>query len=175
MLVFYIQAKEDQISVDPLTKLNNRAQMFRYLSQDANMRREGRETYVVMIDINDFKEINDTYGHNNGDRALVTIADALRKAVGMSNMPGFIGRFGGDEFIMIMHPVAEEDMKKLEVNIRFCVHKDCVTSKLPFTITIGIGYDKLTFGNGDNFQSCLERADAKLYEDKARIKQEQAS
>ena len=85
MIIFYIRSMESQISADPLTGLNNRGQLSRYVSQENTIKREGRLTYVVMIDINDFKKINDTYGHSNGDKALVAIADSLRKAMGKSS------------------------------------------------------------------------------------------
>ena len=62
------QLKYDQVSTDPLTKLNNRGQLVRYVSQESNLRIEGRQTYIIMMDINYFKKINDTYGHAEGDR-----------------------------------------------------------------------------------------------------------
>ena len=150
MIIFYIRSMEGQISADPLTGLNNRGQLSRYVSQENTIRREGRLTYVVMIDINDFKKINDTYGHNNGDKALVAIADALRKAMGKSGVPGFLGRYGGDEFILIAHPMAPTDMEELEQTLRDCIHEDCANANMPFDITVGIGYDRLDFDNGDS-------------------------
>ena len=170
MIIFYIRSMEGQISADPLTGLNNRGQLSRYVSQENTIRREGRLTYVVMIDINDFKKINDTYGHNNGDKALVAIADALRKAMGKSGVPGFLGRYGGDEFILIAHPMAPTDMEELEQTLRDCIHEACANANMPFDITVGIGYDRLDFDNGDSFHSCLERADLKLYDNKATVK-----
>ena len=61
MLVFYIQAIEVRVSLDPLTNLNNRGQLMRYVSQKSNLHQEGRKTYMVMMDIDDFKAINDNY------------------------------------------------------------------------------------------------------------------
>lgn len=95
MLYFYIQTLEDQISIDPLTKLNNKGELMRYMSQDSNMRRDGLHTFVVMIDANDFKFINDTYGHAEGDRALVLIANSLKRSIGALRLPAFLGRYGG--------------------------------------------------------------------------------
>jgi diguanylate cyclase (GGDEF)-like protein len=170
MIIFYIRAMEDQISADPLTGLNNRAQLSRYVAQDNTLRRDGKLTYVMMIDINDFKKINDTYGHSNGDKALVTIADALRKAMGKSGAPGFLGRFGGDEFIMIVHPQQPAEMEAIDKIVRECINEGIANSKLPFIIDVGIGYDRLIFEDGDSFPKCLERADMKLYENKAAVK-----
>ncbi|MBR4334812.1 MAG: GGDEF domain-containing protein, partial [Clostridia bacterium] len=74
MLIFYIQAMEKQISIDPLTGLNNRGQLARYISQSSGSHKDGA-TFILMIDVNDFKRINDTFGHAEGDRALVIVAD----------------------------------------------------------------------------------------------------
>ena len=161
---------EKQISADPLTGLNNRGQLQHYASQENAIRREGRLTYIVMIDINDFKQINDTFGHANGDKALVMVADSLKKSMGRTSMPGFIGRYGGDEFVMIPHPHDEASMVKLEKTIRECISEVCKKESVPFDISVGIGYDRLDFDGGDSFQSCLERADQKLYENKILVK-----
>ena len=98
---------ESQISTDPLTKLNNRGQLHRYVSQEGNLRMEDRDTYIVMIDINDFKKINDTYGHWEGDSALVLLSGSITKVIRKRSMPIFLARYGGDEFILIAHPSDE--------------------------------------------------------------------
>ena len=87
MLIFFIKSLDDQVSTDPLTKLNNRGQLTRYISQESNLKFENRQTYVVMMDINFFKKINDTYGHAEGDRALVILAQSLMKSVRSFSMP----------------------------------------------------------------------------------------
>ena len=171
MLIFFIQMIERQISVDPLTGLNNRGQLLRYTSQNSNMYKEGRKTYVVMIDINDFKDINDTYGHAEGDKALILLSDALKSVITRHNIPIFIGRYGGDEFIMIVHPQDEEELKRLNEEIRTEIANSCLENKTKFSLTVGIGYDELE-PEPDNFQKCMQRADKKLYLDKEYIKRE---
>lgn len=166
MIIFYIRSMERLISADPLTGLNNRGQLTRYMTQENAIKREGRMTYVVMIDVNNFKKINDTYGHGSGDKALIIIADSLRKAMGRSGMPGFIGRYGGDEFVMVPHPQDEAEIADLAKAIRECISEAGEKEALPFDIGVSIGYDRLEFEGGDSFQKCLERADQKLYKDK---------
>ena len=78
MLIFYIASMKTQISTDPLTGLNNRGQLANYVAQKSNIYRENRLTIVIMFDINDFKLINDTYGHAEGDRALILVSNALK-------------------------------------------------------------------------------------------------
>ena len=165
MLVFYIQAIEVRVSLDPLTNLNNRGQLMRYVSQKSNLHQEGRKTYMVMMDIDDFKAINDNYGHAEGDRALVTVATSLKKAVSRFGIPSFLGRYGGDEFTLIAHPVSKDEIDRLIRVIREEVRRECVDGGIPYLLFVSAGYDELR-NDRDSIQSCIQRADEKLYEDK---------
>ena len=171
MLIFYIQSMEGQISIDPLTRLNNRGQLLHYLTQESGGHRDGRLSYVIMLDINDFKKINDTYGHAEGDRALVLVAEALRKTVNSQSAPAFLGRYGGDEFILILHPNSSDEVEPLVNAIRARIEEACRAQGTPYIVSIGIGFDALKDGE-DNLQSCMQRADEKLYLDKARGKRQ---
>ena len=161
MLVFYIQSLEIRISIDPLTQLNNRGQLERYTSLRSNLHIEGRQTVVVMMDIDGFKQINDTYGHAEGDKALVIVSNALKAVVNRHNIPSFLGRYGGDEFILIAHPVGIEEMKQLIGEIR----EEVDGKDVAYPLSISIGYEELE-GESDTIQSCILRADKKLYLDK---------
>lgn len=169
MLIFYIQSMEGQISVDPLTGLNNRGQLMRYVSYADSLHREDRPTYVMMLDVNDFKSINDTYGHAEGDRALRIIADSLKDVAGDLNMPAFLGRYGGDEFIVIANPKNEEALVRMSERIRERISAKCALENTGYSISIGIGYDELAKSD-DSFIECMQRADHKLYTDKAKMK-----
>ena len=169
MVIFYIQSMEAQISIDPLTGLNNRGQLHRYIAQRSSLHMENLRTFVVMIDVNDFKAINDTYGHDEGDSALILISNALRNAVRNHNMPTFLGRYGGDEFILIAHTAAESELQKLTGEMRDRIVSECRAEEKPYELSIGIGYDEL-MTEADTFQRCLQRADHKLYLDKDYVK-----
>ena len=164
MLIFYIRSMEKQISIDPLTGLNNRGQLARYISQGSSAHKD-LNTYVLMIDVNDFKRINDTYGHAEGDRALVLVAEVLKRIADGSSMPSFLGRYGGDEFILIVHSLNDRDVEQLITSIREQIESDCFLQQTPYVLFVGIGYDKLV-GERDSFQKCIQRADHKLYLDK---------
>ncbi|MBP5429030.1 MAG: GGDEF domain-containing protein [Clostridia bacterium] len=168
MLIFYIQSMEKQISVDPLTGLNNRGQLSRYLSQSSGAHKDAT-TFILMIDVNDFKRINDTFGHAEGDRALVIVAGALKQIVDGRNFPTFLGRYGGDEFILIAHTVNEKEIERMIVEIRQRIEEDCFLQQTPYVIFVGIGYDKVG-GDSDTFQKCISRADDNLYLDKKNCK-----
>ncbi|MBR3251607.1 MAG: GGDEF domain-containing protein [Erysipelotrichaceae bacterium] len=171
MLVFFIQMILRQVSVDPLTGLNNRGQLLRYTSQKANLRKDNRLTYVAMFDINNFKLINDTYGHAQGDKALIILSDTFKKVISRKSFPVFLARYGGDEFIMIIHPASEKELIPFIEDIREELKRRCVESNIGFNFTVGIGYDELK-EEPDTFQKCQQRADKKLYLDKKQIKQD---
>ena len=163
MLVLYIRSLDLRISQDPLTQLNNRGQLEKYCAQRANLYIEGRETVVVMMDIDKFKSINDTYGHAEGDRALQIVAGALKTVINSHSMPSFLCRYGGDEFILIVHPADVGEMDQLIQEIRTEIQKE----KCAYPLSISAGYEVLR-GDADTIQDCIERADRKLYEEKAR-------
>ena len=166
MIVFYIRSMQEQISTDPLTNLNNRGQLARYVSVNSNLRSEGKTTYVIMIDVNDFKLINDNFGHAEGDAALIMVAQALVEAVAKYNdMTIFLGRYGGDEFVLIAHAQLVGEVESLVADIRESVRKKCLDANKHYVISIGVGYDELLNGQ-DTFAKCLQRADSKLYVDK---------
>lgn len=169
MVIFYINAMETQISTDPLTGLNNRGQLVNYTLQKSNLRREGRLTFVIMLDINDFKSINDTYGHAEGDKALKLVADSLRGVARRQNMPLFMARYGGDEFILIIHPTDADKPDSLIREIRQQIADACKAGDAPYALSTGAGFSQLS-GSEDTFQACLQRADENLYQDKARQK-----
>ena len=164
MTFFYIHSMQALISVDSLTRLNNRGQINRYMEQ---LRfRENIQLYVMMIDIDRFKEINDTCGHAEGDRALILVAEALRKVCGRVNCPIFLGRYGGDEFtVFIQNPEDGDLPEQVAEIIRSAIAEKQQENHLLYNLQVSIGFDALQ-GRNDTVEACLVRADEKLYEDK---------
>lgn len=168
IILFNLLSMEAQISVDPLTGLNNHGQLMRYALQDSMIHKEGLRTFVLMADVNEFKKINDTYGHVEGDHALVIIADTFRQIAQSMEVSPFIARYGGDEFIMLAYFYPKDDIEsetaRLVQTIKTNLHDLCEKRRLPYNLSISIGCEELQ--KGEEFQSCLERADKKLYVDK---------
>ena len=172
MLFFYIRSMNDMISLDPLTKINNRGQLLRYAAQENARHRDNMKTYVVMVDADNFKSINDNYGHAEGDRALILIADTLKvctKAMGNSYC---LSRFGGDEFAIIVHAERADEVEEgLLRNVRKHLEEICASEQVPYSLTVSAGYDEWDFGV-ETFHDSLKRADEKLYEGKRNRKAE---
>ena len=165
LLWFYIQHMQALISVDELTRLNNRGQINRYISQVRY--RENVVISVMMLDIDDFKQINDTYGHAEGDRALMLVSEALKRTCGQFKMPIFIGRYGGDEFTLIIQGPGDGTDYPAQVSaaLRAMLSEKGQEKQLPYPLEVSIGYDSLKDKN-DTLKKCLIRADEKLYQDK---------
>lgn len=171
MILMYVNFAENKISTDPLTRLNNRNELNRYISQAVANAETRNDMYLMVIDADYFKEINDTYGHLEGDRALVTIADTLKKVCRDRSGHEFIARFGGDEFIIISHYPDEEKEKELERRIIKAEKEAGEALGKPYKISVTTGY--AGFGSDartSTIPGLFEAADAMLYErKKARI------
>ena len=166
MVFFYIQNMQTQVSVDALTRLNNRGQINRYMGQVRF--RENIDVYAMMIDINGFKEINDTFGHAEGDRALVLAAGALRRVTEKLKAQIFIGRYGGDEFAVFLQTTEGDELaEKLAEEIRAAFLEAQVENNLPYEMKVSVGCDKLR-DKDDTLEAALARADEKLYANKRR-------
>ena len=115
----FINIQQSRITIDPLTQINNRSRLLQHLDK-ALARQKGspeRQLYLFMIDIDDFKQINDRYGHLQGDVCLAEIGRCIKKAYARS---GYCYRTGGDEFCVLMENAdreaqcAQEFVRQLE-------------------------------------------------------------
>ena len=148
-----------EASIDPLTKLCNRRTMEISLSnalEDA--RAKGELFSVVMSDIDFFKKINDTYGHDCGDVALVAVAEILKACVRDGDT---VCRWGGEEFLLLVKgnrnvatTVAERIRSRIENNI-----VEYEGDQIKFTMTLGIS----TYAPGYSLENLLTQADENLY------------
>lgn len=167
MLYVYISSLNDQVSFDELTKLNNRTQLKKYIASDIPKQNSGKcERYVLMIDLNKFKYINDHYGHVEGDYAIKRAADSLVLACSGSSLKTFIARYGGDEFIIIVKSDDEDSVKNLCSSIKDTLIRLNKESGVAYELTASIGYASYS-GDISSFQAALREADDALYKEKA--------
>lgn len=146
---------------DPLTRLFNRRQGVLTLDQElARAVRSDRPLTVLMLDLDDFKKINDTYGHLQGDAALRTTADVLRKTLRKSDT---ICRYGGEEFLVVLPETAAEDASILAARLFVAIEAAGADIGLPTTASIGLASARGT----DSVESLLARADHALYASKS--------
>jgi diguanylate cyclase (GGDEF)-like protein len=129
---------KDIASRDSLTKLWNRAEIIKFLREELERgQRERKPTGVIMLDIDHFKKINDFYGHHIGDMAILFIVSRLKKKVRKSDK---IGRYGGDEIIVILPNCGTHEITIVAERLRAAVARRSIkteTGTIPLTISIG--------------------------------------
>ena len=152
-------------SHDPLTGLNNRANLDKTLDREIELaRRHGSPLSIIMIDIDRFKVINDSYGHVVGDYALKTLADSMVTCARDSDI---VFRFGGEEFVIVLSNTDLNGASFLAERVRESVQSLTVRfDDVDLRITVSIGV--ATLGNDENQLQLIERADVALYESKSR-------
>ena len=157
IILLYQNRQSRLISRDPLTGLNNRTQMIQFLSE--HIKSHDKTLYLMIMDADRFKSINDTYGHTAGDRALVQVASALKKAV----PPRFlIARYGGDEFIVAGEADNEEEILRLRDHIAQTLAAENAASGEPWPLSLSIGYAAYS-DEMNTIPDLIEAADRELY------------
>ncbi len=161
LLQIYINLQNQLISIDPLTQLNNRNQLIRFLSGKMKNISSNKQLYLLIMDMDYFKKINDQYGHVEGDKALVTVAGTLKKVCAKYN--GFVCRYGGDEFIIVCEMQSEEQIRRLCVELNEVLAKDNAAINAPYTLHLSIGYAVHSKAL-QNIPDFIHEADKMLYE-----------
>ncbi|MBI3516667.1 MAG: GGDEF domain-containing protein [Proteobacteria bacterium] len=156
----YERALLMQSMTDPLTGLLNR-RSFMDLSgkEETRARRHGNPFSVLMLDIDHFKKINDTFGHPVGDLAIKALADICSNALRPHDL---LARYGGEEFVLTLPHTPTEGARVVAERIREAVEKVEVPSDkgvVRFTVSIGVS----TYASGEAFDHIVERADKALY------------
>lgn len=114
-MIGYINSTELLISMDWLTNTNNRHYLYTYI--DHKLKHMNSDLHILMIDADDFKNINDTFGHQEGDRCLIRIADSIKIACNKLPRRAYICRYGGDEFTVITD-CSDSELLELKTNIK---------------------------------------------------------
>lgn len=158
-----IKELEDLAFLDHLTQLGNR----RYIEQElegrfAEMNRYGLSFGILFMDIDLFKAINDTHGHDVGDKVLMTVS---RTMIHTARPFDLFGRWGGDEFIAIIRNVDSSTLSEVGERVRFLVEKTQVqTGDKTLTVTMSMGATMA--GATDTGESLIKRADTLMYRSK---------
>lgn len=147
--------------LDPLTQLPNRTLLHdRFTQAIANARRHGTRLALLFLDLNEFKQVNDTLGHSIGDQVLQHVAESLSSLVRASDT---VSRHGGDEFLILLSDVAhtsdaaiiaEKIIAAIAAPYRIGVHV------LQLATSIGVSFFP---DDGDDVETLIARADAAMY------------
>ena len=163
-LIIYMDWTDQMISADPLTHLHNRKMLEYYYGQWSENKEAGASLYLLMADANKFKSINDTYGHVQGDMALIRIADAIRHALRGHSRRFNIARYGGDEFAILVWEEDEQGIADLKGRINSELSRLNKEAGSPYDLTVSIGSYKAE--QNMPLKALVEKADEQLYEAK---------
>lgn len=165
LLMIFLHIQNTHANKDYLTSLYNRSLGEQYLQYLYQHKREGWLIGGILMDINAFKAINDTYGHDLGDKALRLFAKVLRESFSRSYL---ICRYGGDEFLVFGEmkslEVLKEAVLKLETDLAFFN----IGEAFPIPIGVSLGYAASDEKLAGDWASFLKVLDQKMYEDKQR-------
>jgi diguanylate cyclase (GGDEF)-like protein len=145
---------------DPLTGLDNHTSSFRKLYEEAaKAKRIGYPISLILCDIDDFKTINDTFGHQAGDHVLLRISQTIRATLRTTDI---VGRYGGEEFILILPDTDANEARVLSERLRLAMAKTTYDVDVHVTMSGGVSqYDA-----GQTIDEWVRTTDRRLYEAK---------
>ncbi|MFZ2988732.1 diguanylate cyclase, partial [Ideonella sp.] len=153
----------DEVATDALTQVANRRGLNQlFVAEQARLEREGSELAIGLLDIDNFKRLNDSLGHNVGDEALVALASHVRKSLRPIDV---VARFGGEEFVVLLPGTPVEEGQSVltrlqrQLSASLFMHED---KEVFVTFSAGV----TRYRPGESLEEALERSDEALYEAK---------
>jgi diguanylate cyclase (GGDEF)-like protein/putative nucleotidyltransferase with HDIG domain len=168
--IVFEQTQEDSLT-DALTGLPNTRFMFMHLTRElARAERLKTEVSLLVMDLDNFKDINDTYGHHVGDRALREVAGVLRIGIRPYDI---CVRYAGDEFIVVLSGCSGEEAERKRLELQTAVDSLQFEARSGTKLSLAISIGAAVFPHdGDSYETLLANADSRMYRDKTRRKRE---
>jgi len=163
LLIVFLNIQNHSIYNDFLTGVNNRKKLEIYLKDKINSCNENKTFSAIMIDLNNFKSINDNFGHGVGDHALQISAKILNSCLRTND---FIGRYGGDEFVIIFDISNIENLEEVVSRINYSAEVYNESSIDPFKISFSMGYAVYNYHAQLTIDEFLKQIDILMYENK---------
>jgi diguanylate cyclase (GGDEF)-like protein len=156
------RALKELAATDPLTGLANRRTLMTELEREfRRSQRSGSPLSLVMVDIDHFKRINDTYGHQNGDRVLIALADILKTHLRRYDLPS---RFGGEEFALVLPETGPEETLAIAERIRTSIAGLNFDGDLDgLQVTASLGVAACPVANVKDVEDLIRESDDALY------------
>lgn len=171
--IVFEQTQQDSLT-DLLTGLPNTRFMFLHLSRElARAERMRTEVALLVMDLDNFKDINDTYGHNAGDRALREVARVLRAGIRPYDI---CIRYAGDEFVVVLSGCGPDEAERKAAELQRAVSAVTFEARPGRLVPVGISVGAAVFPHdGDGYEALMAKADSRMYRDKTNRKQERGT
>lgn len=163
MIFIYFDFQVGHVSTDGLTGLNNKRQYLHYITSAMQEPQSPLKLYLLIADVDYFKDINDKFGHAEGDKALVEIAGILKKVCASSG-GSFLARYGGDEFVIVFKARFADEIEDFKNDILKAIKERNEATGVRYKLSMSIGYAKYEFG--ETLDTFTEHADEMLYYEK---------
>ena len=163
ILIFYLNVQNRGLNTDYLTGIYNRRQFESYAKERIRNSSEGKSFSAISLDLDAFKRINDTFGHDVGDEALKDAVDIIKKSIRRND---FVARVGGDEFVVLLDFSNEDLLHDTANRIRSNAQIFNKENKKPYNISFSVGcatYDPHSKMGMDAFFSHIDKL---MYEEK---------
>ena len=155
------EVSRHEVGMDVLTKLLNRRFLPTIFKREiAHANRTGTPLSVLIIDVDKFKEINDTWGHNTGDEILRKVSQAFYDNVRSSD---YVFRYGGDEFIIVLTEASENETLRTAERIRSRVEKTKLKAANGEDIALSLSIGAAMFNGHPDYERLIQIADEALY------------
>ena len=166
----FVNMQESSIYSDALTGMNNRRKAGEFLESQMDTLSKDNPMMLYMADLNRFKQINDNFGHSEGDQALVLCAYAIKSSLGQ--FKAFAARYGGDEFIFSFRPAQlPDDLARPEAiieTIQARLSQLCKDAGKPYALSLSAGWYRCE-SPAQSLAECVRQADEMLYIRKASL------
>ncbi|SFG44551.1 GGDEF domain-containing protein [Oribacterium sp. WCC10] len=157
---YLVEELEKNVNYDTLTHLLNRRSMDKHLNNAYNRAQKGEDTFcLLLLDIDDFKRVNDTYGHDCGDKVLRYVAHAVSTCVKKDD---YVFRWGGEEILVLLKTDLERSIPVAE-RIRREISKDPIVYKKEIKVSVTVTIGVSSYDGERTVAGMIEDADAKLY------------
>lgn len=168
LLIVFLNIQNHSLYFDYLTGVNNRKKLEIFLKDKISKSTAVKTFSAIMIDLDDFKSINDTFGHDMGDIALQTSAELLKSCLRTSD---FIARYGGDEFYIVMDVCDNNDLEEIVGRIKNCIKEYNESGDQPYKLGFSMGYAVYDYHSHMKVEEFQKQIDTLMYENKQVNKQ----
>lgn len=163
LLIAHLYIQNRKLNTDYLTGTYNRLQLDRYLQTKIRNSNTYNGFAAILLDINDFKKINDQYGHLEGDEALTITTQLLKSSLRKDD---FLARYGGDEFLIVLDIQDMNSLEKTVARIEEHIRDFNQSSNKPYQLGLSMGYDIHDYNSGMSKDVFLKHLDDLMYENK---------
>lgn len=161
LVLVFMTIQNHNINVDYLTEAFNRRMLEMHLANKIANSRETKTFSTIMIDLDDFKQINDNYGHQEGDFALISTVSLIKSVISRDDL---IARSGGDEFWIVLETDEEDKVKKVIRGLKTKFSEWNNINEKPYNLSFSYGYMVYDYNQGLNSDEFRVKIDEKMYE-----------